>query len=76
MNAFTPNFLICGYKDKRPNTLQDQLLSTLDANQTWFKVGGSDAEQGRIQYFILDKSSQVPKCKKERHAYGLELALY
>ena len=61
MTAFTPNFLICSYKGERPQTMQDQLLSTLDRDQTWIKIGGSDAEQGRIQYFILDKSNPVPK---------------
>jgi len=61
MTTFTPNFLICSYKGERPQTMQDQLLSTLDKDQTWIKIGGSDAEQGRIQYFILDKANPVPK---------------
>ena len=56
LRLFTPNFLILGFKEERPDTLQDCLLASTPngLDNPWLKVGGADGPDGRIQYFSLN----------------------
>ena len=60
LESFAPNFLIFGFKEFRPDTLQDKLVPMNGENKSWLRVSGSDERAGRVQYFIIDKSKNVP----------------